>query len=204
VRRRFAFVLAGALAVAGCSSDEAPSPQAGAGPLTSVASATDPADLEALVLDEAPSGFTLADDAVGRTGPTDLATAAADARDPGAAAALADARFVLGWQRLWISDDEEDELFLIVYQFDDAAGAAAFFERTAGEPAAEGGEGVFDVPAIPGAVGISGGGDGLKVEAVVATSGVHLVQVIGNGPDPGPSRGTVVALAAAQIQRLSA
>lgn len=155
------------------------------------------------MLDEAPSGFSLVDDAVGRTGATDLAAAAADAGDPGAVEALVEASFVRGWQRLWVSEDGEDELFLIVYEFDEPDGAEAFFERTAGEPATKGGVGVFEVPVIPGAVGISGGGDGLSVEAVVATRGAYLVQVIGNGPDPGPSRGTVVALAAAQIQRLA-
>ena len=154
------------------------------------------------MLDEAPSGFTAAADDLGRTGATDLAQAAADAGDPGAAAALADAGFVRGWQRLWVSEDDEDELFLLVYEFADPAGAAAFFERTAGERAEAGGEGVFEVPGLPGAVGVTGGGDGLSVSAVVATTGPYLVQVIGNGPDPGPSQGTVVALANAQVQRL--
>ncbi len=186
--------------VLSCSSQEAPSPEAA--PPTSVAPG-DPAALEPLVLDEAPTGFTVAADDVGRTGATDLAAAAGDAGDPGAAEALSDAGFVRGWQRLWVSDDDEDELFLIVYEFADAGGATAFFDRTAGEPAKEGGEGVFDVPGLPGAVGLDGGGDGLSVAAVIATTGPYLVQVIGNGPDPGPSRGTVVALVSAQVERLT-
>jgi hypothetical protein len=42
---------------------------------------------------------------------------------------------VRGWQRLWVSDDDEDELFLILYEFDDASGADAFFHaRPAGRP----------------------------------------------------------------------
>lgn len=155
------------------------------------------------MLDEAPSGFTAASDDVGRTGPTDLAEAAADAGDPGAATALTEAGFVRGWQRLWVSEDDEDELFLLVYEFADAAGAATFFERTAGGPPEAGGEGVFEVPGLPGAVGVTGGGDGLRVSAVVTTTGPYLVQVIGNGPEPGPSQGTVVALANAQVQRLA-
>lgn len=187
-------------AVLACSSDEAAAPEPA--PTSTVAPA-DPAGLEPLVLGEAPSGFTLADDTLGRTGATDLTAAAADTRDPGAAEALAGAGFIRGWQRLWISEDDEDELFLIVYEFADAAGAAAFFERTAGEPADGGGDGVFEVPGLPDAVGISGGGDGLSVSAVVSASGPYLVQVIGNGPEPGPSRGTVVALATAQLERLS-
>ena len=186
-------------AVPACSSEEAPSPEAI--PTTAVAPG-DPAALEPLVLDEAPSGFTLAGDDEGRTGPTDLREAAADAGDPGAAEALSGAGFVRGWQRLWVSDDDEDELFLIVYEFADAEGATTFFERTAGEPAAEGGEGVFEVPGLEDAVGVTGGGDGLRVAAAVATAGRYLVQVIGNGPDPGPSQGTVVALLTAQVERL--
>lgn len=195
-------VTAAALGVlAGCS-DGAPS----ATPTTTVPPSTagaDPAALEPLVLDDAPSGFAVAPDDVGRTGPTDLAEAAADARDPGAADALAADGFVRGWQRLWVSADDEDELFLLVYEFADAAGAAAFFQRTAGEAAATGGEGVFPVPAIPGAVGVAATSDGLAVTAVVTTVDRYLVQVIANGPEPGPSRGTVVALAAAQVERLA-
>jgi hypothetical protein len=186
--------------VLACSSDESPAPDAA--PATSVAPG-DPAVLEALVLDEAPSGFTLAADDEGRTGATDLAAAADDAGDPGAAEALSSAGFVRGWQRLWVSDDDEDELFLVVYEFDDPGGAATFFERTAGEPATGGGEGVFEVPGLPGAVGVAGGGDGLSVVAVIATTGPYLVQVIGNGPEPGPGQGTVVALLSAQVERLT-
>jgi len=155
------------------------------------------------VLDEAPSGFTRAADEVGAAGATDLAQAAADTRDPGAAEALADAGFVRGWQRLWVSEDDEDELFLLVYEFADEAGATDFFDRTVGEASTEGDEGVFDVPGLPEAVGVAGGGDGLSVNAVVATTGSYLVQVIGNGPDPGPTRGTVTAIAAAQLDRLA-
>lgn len=183
-----------------CSSEEAAAPEAA--PVTSVAPG-DPAALEALVLDDAPSGFTLAADDDGRAGATDLAATAADAGDPGAADALSGAGFVRGWQRLWVSDDGEDELLLIVYEFADPGGATTFFERTAGEPASEGGEGVFEVPGLPGAVGVTGGGDGLEVAAVIATTGPYLVQVIGNGPTPGPGRGTVVALLAAQVARLT-
>ena len=186
-----------------CSSDEASSPEASSGaPTTSVAAGVAD-ELEPLVLDDAPSGFALAGDETGAAGSTDLAEAAADAGDPGAAHALADAGFVRGYQRLWVSDDDEDELLLIVYEFADDGGAAAFFDRTAGEPATEGGEGVFEVPAIPGAIGVAGGGDGLAVRAVLFPTGPYLVQVIGNGPEPGPSQGTIVALAAAQAQRLS-
>jgi hypothetical protein len=199
--------MAGALLAAGlllgCSSDEAPSPEARLAPPTTASAPLDPAGLEPLVLDDAPTGYAIAGDDLGRTGATDLEAAAADAGDPGAAAALADAGFVRGWQRLWVGDDGEDELFLLVYEFDDAEGAEAFFQRTAGEPADDGGEGVFDVPAIPGAVGVSGGGEDLAVNAVIAASGPYLVQVIGNGPAPGPSQGTVVALAAAQVARLA-
>jgi hypothetical protein len=187
-------------ALPACSSDEAPSPEAT--PTTAVPPG-DAAALEPLVLDEAPSGFALAADDAGRTGATDLAAAAADAGDPGAADALSGAGFVRGWQRLWVSEDDEDELFLVVYEFADPGGATTFFERTAGEPASGGGEGVFEVPGLPGAVGVDGGGDGLSVVAVIATTGRYLVQVIGNGPAPGPGRGTVVALLSAQVGRLT-
>lgn len=170
---------------------------------TTSAPAADPAELEPLVLDDAPSGFAVAPDEAGAAGATDLAEAAGDTRDPGAGAALAEAGFQRGWQRLWVSEDDEEELFLVLYEFRDAAGADAFFERTAGGPAAEGGEGVFEVPAVPGAIGVTAVAEGLGVTAVVATEDRYLVQVIGNGPEPGPSQGTVVALLAAQVQRLA-
>lgn len=189
--------------LAGCSSKEAVSPEAVPASPTTTAEPLDPAGLEPLVLEDAPTGYALATDDVGRTGPTDLAGAAADAGDPGAASALAEAGFVRGWQRLWVSEDGDDELFLLVYEFAGAEGAEAFFERTAGGPAEDGGEGVFEVPGIPGAVGVAGGGDGLSVTAVIASSGPYLVQVIGNGPAPGPTKGTVVAVASAQVERLS-
>ncbi len=189
-------------ALAGCAGDGGDDTAPVTTPPTS-APAADPAVLEPLVLDDAPSGFALAPDDAGATGATDLAEAAGDTRDPGAGAALAEAGFVRGWQRLWVSEDDEDELFLILYEFDDAAGADAFFQRTAGEPAAEGGEGVFEVPAVPGAIGVTAVADGLSVTAVVATADRYLVQVIGDGPEPGPSQGTVVALLAAQVERLA-
>ena len=194
-------------ALAGCAGDDGDGGD-DAAPVTATsapATTSAPADLqvlEPLVLDDAPSGFALAPDDAGATGATDLGEAAGDTRDPGARDALAAAGFVQGWQRLWVSEDDEDELFLILYEFRDAAGADAFFERTAGGPAAEGGEGVFEVPAVPGAVGVTAVADGLSVTAVVATEGRYLVQVIGNGPEPGPSQGTVVALVAAQVERL--
>jgi hypothetical protein len=207
-RRRLAAVAAAAaLAGAGCSSDEATSPEAAAPPTAAAPTTSvpplDPDGLEPLVVDQAPSGFALADDAEGATGATDLAAAAADATDPEAGTALAEAGFVRGWQRLWVSDDGSSELFLLVYEFAASEGAGGFFARTAGGAATEGGEGVFEVPGIPGAVGVTGGGDGLSVQAVLFTTGPYVVQVIGNGPDPGPSRGTVVALAAAQAEQLA-
>jgi hypothetical protein len=203
-RRLAALVLAAAV-VGGCSSDEAPSPGAAAPTTTAtpttVAAPLDPAGLEPLVVGDAPAGFALADDAVGGTGPTDLAEAAGDNPDGGEV--LAEAGFVRGWQRLWVSDDGEDELLLLLYELATPQGAADLLARIAAGPAEGGGEGVFEVPAIPGAVGVSGGGGGLEVNAVVYASGPYLVQVIGNGPEPGPSQGTVTALAAAQAQRLA-
>ena len=188
--------------LAGCAGDGGDD----AAPVTSLPTSAPAADLEALeplVLDDAPSGFALAPDDAGATGATDLTEAAGDARDPAAGDALAEAGFERGWQRLWVSEDDEDELFLILYEFRDAAGADAFFQRTAGGPAAEGGEGVFEVPAVPGAIGVTAVADGLSVTAVVATADRYLVQVIGDGPEPGPSQGTVVALLAAQVERLA-
>ena len=187
------------LGLGGCTSSEAPSPEAPvAVPPTTVVVPLDPAGLEALIVDEAPAGFAVAADEVGGTGATDLEEAAADAGDPGAAAALAEARFVRGWQRLWLAG--EDELVVIVYEFATPAGAQDFFARTTGPVG--GGDGVFEVPGMADAVGVTGTGEGLEVTAVIATTGPYLVQVIGDGPEPGPSRGTVVALAAAQLDRL--
>lgn len=196
--------MAVAAAVA-CTDAEAPSPGSVApAPPSTIAAPLDPTALEPLVLVDAPTGFTAADDEVGGTGATDLDAAAADTGDPAAvAAALADAGFTRGWQRLWVGGDEdEDELFMLVYEFADAAGAESFLERTAGD-VATGDEGVFEVPTLPDAVGISADADGLAVTAVTATTGRYLVQVIGDGPAPGPSRGTVVALATAQVSRLA-
>lgn len=191
-----------AAALVACTDAGAPSRQVVApAPPSTVVAALDPSGLEPLVLVDAPTGFSSAADEVGGTGATDLDAAAADTGDPAAAAALADAGFTRGWQRLWVGDGGEDELFLLVYEFADAAGAEAFLERMAGDVAA-GGEGVFEVPTLPEAVGISAGGDGLAVTAVTATTDRYLVQVIGDGPAPGPSRGTVVALATAQVARL--
>ena len=192
-------------ALAGCAGDGGDDVDEAAPATTPPASApaADPAELEPLVLDDAPSGFAVAPDDAGATGATDLAEAAGDTRDPGAGTALAEAGFQRGWQRLWVSEDDEEELFLLLYEFRDAAGADAFFERTAGGPAAEGGEGVFEVPAVPGAIGVTAAAEGLGVTAVVATEDRYLVQVIGNGPEPGPSQGTVVALLAAQVERLT-
>lgn len=195
-------------AAAGCASEEADNPgtagaPAATAPPSTVVAPLDPAGLEPLVVDKAPAGFALADDDVGGTGATDLTEAVADSPDQAGGDALVEAGFVRGWQRLWVSEDGNDELFLLVYELASPEAAQALLERIAGAPAEEGGEGVFDVPAIPGAVGVAGGGEGLAVHAVVFATGPYLVQVIGNGPEPGPSQGTVTAVAVAQASRLA-
>ena len=65
------------------------------------------AALEALVISSVPVGFVAQPDAVGDTGPSDLAKAARDDGQPDALQALRAEGFVRGYQRLWLDQTRD-------------------------------------------------------------------------------------------------
>jgi hypothetical protein len=79
-------------------------------------------------LTRVPAGFARQPDSVGDTGPSDLAKAIRDDRQPDAAQALKDERFVQGYQRLWMNPARA-QIIVFIYQFASPAGARASYER---------------------------------------------------------------------------
>ena len=145
----------------------------------------DPVALDAAALADArpdgvPAGYELQPEAVGDTGPSDLAKAAEDDGEDGAEAALRDARFRRGYQWLWISEDDS-QLVGFVYEFCDEAGAGAYRDRgltrtglTEFAVEADGSE------ALQGAEGRSGATGPVGAARVLVVRGPYLVVASAN------------------------
>jgi hypothetical protein len=145
----------------------------------------DPVALDAAALADArpdgvPAGYELQPEAVGDTGPSDLAKAAEDDGEDGAEAALSGARFRRGYQWLWISDDDS-QLIGFVYEFCDEAGAGAYRDRGLSRT------GLTEFPvetdgseALQGAEGRSGATGPVGTARVLVVRGPYLVVASAN------------------------
>jgi len=187
-----------AVFVGGCSSSSKPAAVARAAPRTS-------AELEARIISKAPDGFVRQADAVGDTGPSDLAKAARDEGSANAAQLLRSEQFVRGYQRLWIGPGHE-QLVVFVYQFGSPAGVRRFFTRQTKDVATKPLPGAhkFPVPFLPPtqAVGIAGADKDGAAAAVRLRSGVFVVQVITNGSTLSGLQARALAVAEDQYRRL--
>ena len=125
----------------------------------SAACAADDADateLEALITDDVPTGFEQQPDAVGDTGPSDLAKAIRDDGNDDAEQVLTDLRFRRGYQRLWQTEDG-DQLIVFLYEFCDPADAAKYLQRFQADfGSADFGLSSFEVADPAGATGFRG------------------------------------------------
>ncbi|MDQ1394191.1 MAG: hypothetical protein QOF30_3168, partial [Acidimicrobiaceae bacterium] len=150
--------------------------------------ATNRDPLLTLLVKAVPSGFIQQPDPVGDTGPSDLAKATRDDGAPDAQAALTVAGFLHGYQRLWSTADNSQNLVVFLYHFRTAAGATSYAQRSvaAAKATAKPAPTSFPVAGIPGAVGLSGIDGGTHTAAAVFTRGVYAVQVVAGGPTAGP------------------
>jgi hypothetical protein len=161
--------------------------------------------LQTLILRAVPSGFIQQPDAVGDTGPSNLAKAARDDGTKGARSALLKAGFTHGYQRLWVERGAQDQNIIFVYAFRRPAGAVAYRDRTitllpghVQQPLVS-----FSVLGIPGAVGYQGHSGQTTGAIVLFVKGNYLVQAVVNSPSGQPDQsGAAQALANAQYTRI--
>jgi hypothetical protein len=151
-----------------------------------------------------PDGYVLQPDNVGDTGPSDLEKAAKDDGGADARDVLTRTGFVRGYQRMW-SQSATDQIFVYVYQFGDAAGAADYTNRlTADATAPAPGETVttFTDPIINGAVGVNTFEPSTASSSVTFVKGPYSAQVVVNGKTPTGLQALATALAEEQYSRL--
>ena len=142
--------------------------------------------LEAKLIANLPTGYVQQPDAVGDTGPSDLAKAIRDDGEPGAGSALRAANFVAGYQRLWL-DADQGEIIDYVYQFQTPLGAKAYYDREkallpVGAPSKPK---PFTVAGLPGTESMGAtfhqGAAGYDTALAMTLVGKYLVQVACNG-----------------------
>ena len=151
-----------------------------------------------------PAGYVLQPDEVGDTGPSDLEKAVNDDGEEDAREVLTRTGFVRGYQRMW-SRSEDDEIIAYLYQFKDHAGAVDYTKRLtadAGAQTAGVSIGLFDVPAIAGAVGVNGSDPNFATSSVTFLKGPYSVQIVVNGSSPSGLQALATALAEEQYSRL--
>lgn len=151
-----------------------------------------------------PDGYRLQPDEVGDTGPSDLEKAISDDGADDAREVFTQTRFVRGYQRMW-SRSEDDEIVVYVYQFADHAGAVDYTKRLTADSGAQTDGvsiGLFDVPAIDGAVGVNGSDPTFATSSVTFVKGPYSAQVVVNGPSPTGLETLATALAEEQFSRL--
>ncbi len=162
-------------------------------------------DLDILVGETVPSGYLLAPDSVGNTGPSDLMKAANDDSTPGARPAMVAAGFVRGHERFW-SGPGTDRQIVWLDEFKTAAGAQAyarhavptFYAPLDGTPMTP-----FNVVGIAGAFGVHGRGSRSSTAVVRAAHGIYVVEAISiAGAGEVDQSAAAVALAQAIIHRL--
>ena len=199
VRLAAALVVA-AVALAACSDDdpdvakergEPPATSIVLEPSTTTTTTPEEGELDALLLDDPLPGFE-----AGPSGPLDLDAAAA-AEDPEAERALLETRgFVAGAERRFLDGDRI--VYLAVYEFADAAGAAAYLVDGAETLAARAAE-PFDVVEVDGAVGFTTvDPDGFTAHAVAYTRGPHWFLVLVGAPDASLTSEQAIAVARRQ------
>jgi len=148
----------------------------------------DPAELEALTVDDLPAGYERQPDDVGDTGPSDLAKAIRDDGHDDAEQVLTDLRFRRGYQWLW-DDGAGSTLISFVYEFCDGDGAEGYVERGQALTEAEAtGVDSFDVPALDEEATAVGTGDGdYQFAYVDVVEGPFYIRVMTFTQPPAPS-----------------
>jgi hypothetical protein len=170
-----------------------------------------PPGLADLILSTGPAGFEQQPDAVGDTGPTNLAKATNDDISQDGRRALLSAGFEAGYQRQWTSIDPTgntpNQDFVFLYRFATPAGAQSYVQHwqvtllTTNTSSAT--IQSFTPPFIPGAIGLSAidskqGSTGV----VLFAKGQYAVQALVIGGPSVDQSGSASDMAYAQYQRL--
>ena len=213
-----ALVLTIGLGTAACGGDGDPSPAGDDGsgsaqgdestggtleldPVTTTTTTPEDRALSQLLPEASPlPGFERADDALG-AGALDLdRAAAAEADVAGERALLESEGFVRGASRAWV-DVAQDVVYLALYEFESAAGAAAYRDESA-ERLGERGATPFEVPGVEGARGFTTVEEspqgGFTAHAVTFTLGERYVLALVGSPESSRSQDDARAVAAAQ------
>jgi hypothetical protein len=185
----------------------APAPQdAPAGPTTDTAPEASVRLEDVLLGDEVPAalpGATAVPDGEPGSGPLDVVAAAAAEQDQQAEQALLETRrFVRGRQRTWTTADPSGARALaVVYEFADAAGAAAYVVDGREHLAARNAS-LWTVAGVDGATGFTQSDGGFTAHGVAFARDRWFFLVVASGPGVDP--GVVGGLAAAQAVRVPA
>jgi hypothetical protein len=163
-------------------------------------------ELAARLISDVPAGFVMQPDAVGDTGPSDLAKAIRDDDPATAGTRLRAERFVRGYQRLWIGS-RQAQIIVFVYQFAAVKGAAADFAYDKAQLASQSaGARPFATTGFrAGSAAAVAGTEGDKAAAIVLfTTGVFNVQIVRTAGAATDLRAGALALAIAQSRSLRA
>jgi hypothetical protein len=167
--------------------------------------ASDPAGLEALLIDAVPAGFVVQSDDVGDTGPSDLDKAVHDqGGTPEDRDFLVRNGFLRGYQRLWLKG-EDNELVVFLYEFSRAPGAKAQADTVAEQLSSGDGEAPglpFD-PGIAGALGFRSPDPSNPGAVVAFGTGRYAVQIVRLGGEAASIQTEVAQIARAQFDRLA-
>ncbi len=142
---RLVFCAVGGIVVVSCSNDaNTAAPPTGLGATVAAAVTTEPgtdiapgavntvasfSPLEALLVNSLPDGYVQVDDVEADTGPSNLSKAVSDDGGVDGKAVLIGAGFVNGHQRLWQTGDQGSTVYVRLYEFSNANGAASYTDR---------------------------------------------------------------------------
>ena len=197
----------------GCTSEEAASGPAVASTPSSPTAAvpSSAAELEALLLDQVPSGLPLVpdDELDPPAGEKTIGDVARYGDDPDEQrAVLEDYGYLRGWERFWWSGNARTSVF--IYQFRDPDGAAAFAEDLARNDAKYYGGALDHSPGeLPDGCVLMVRDDpapdqGFAGPAAFAwcTAGVFTVEVAALSESPAEARAELTAVTVAQLERI--
>jgi len=154
-------------------------------------SSTDPALVDpvgTLIIRDVPTEFSLQDDDLAGTGPTDLDEAAADAGFDGAKRFLEEAGFEREYQRIWTTNNFGSTIYIRLAEFAARSGAQLYCSRLAeivraktSTPEA------FAVDGVPSAIGVRGTDRDGSASAVFAVKDKRCIEVLWGGTNDVPA-----------------
>jgi len=154
-------------------------------------SSTDPAladPVGTLIIRDVPTEFSLQDDDLFGTGPTDLDKAAADAGFDGAKRFLEEAGFEREYQRIWTTNNFGSTIYIRIAEFGTRNGAQLYCSRLAELVRAKtSAPEAFAVDGVPSAIGVRGTDRDGSASAVFAVKDKRCIEVLWGGTNDVPA-----------------